>query len=135
MSQENVEAFKRAVEAANRQDVEAALKEAHPEIEWRPAIPVLLGGEATVYRGHEGFREMFREGLEVWAEIHFEFCEIRDLDDRVVATGRLRARGKESAAEVESPICYLVDFKDGKAIRMWSYLDPREGLEAAGLSE
>ena len=135
MSREDVETFKRAVYAANRQDVEAALKEAHPEIEWRPAIPILLGGEATVYRGHEGFREMFREGIEIWGEIHFDFSEIHDLNDRVLAIGRLRARGRESAAEVESPIAYLVDFKDGKAIRMWSYLDPKEALEAAGLEE
>ena len=83
MSREHVEAFKRAVDAANRQDVEAALKEAHPEIEWRPAIPVLLEGEATVYRGHEGFREMFREGIEIWGEIHFDFSEIRDSDATV----------------------------------------------------
>jgi hypothetical protein len=34
MSEENVEAFKAAVEAANRQDVEAFLAQCDPEVEW-----------------------------------------------------------------------------------------------------
>jgi uncharacterized protein len=135
ISQENVEAFKRVVEAANRRDVEAALAELDPEVEWHPVIQVLLGGEATVYRGHQGVRDVLREADEAWAETHYDFSEIRDLGDRIVAIGRFRARGKESAAEVESPLGYVVQFKNGKAIRMWSYLDPNEALEAAGVEE
>jgi len=29
----------------------------------------LLGGEATVYRGHDGYREFIRDVFEVFAEI------------------------------------------------------------------
>jgi hypothetical protein len=54
MSQENVEAFKRFLDAFNRRDVEAMLEEVDAGVEWRPAAPVALGGEATVYRGHAG---------------------------------------------------------------------------------
>jgi ketosteroid isomerase-like protein len=135
MSRENVEAFKRVVEAANRRDVDAALEALDPDVEWHPVIQVLLGGEATVYRGHRGVRDVLREADEAWAETHYEFSEIWDLGDRVVAIGRFRALGKESGAEVESPLGYVVEFKNGKAIRMWSYLDPNEALEAAGLRE
>lgn len=35
----------------------------------------------------------------------------------------------------ESPIGYVVDFKNGKAVRYRDYFDPNEALEAAGLSE
>jgi ketosteroid isomerase-like protein len=135
MSEENVAAFKRVVDAANHRDVEAALEELDPEVEWHPVIQMLLGGEATMYRGREGVRDVLREADEAWAETHYEFSEIRDLGDRIVAIGRFRARGKESAAEVESPLAYIVQFKNGKAIRMWSYFDPNEALEAAGLQE
>jgi ketosteroid isomerase-like protein len=135
MSQENVDAFKRATEAANRRDFETALEELDPELEWHPSVQMFLGGESTVYRGHAGVRELFRDLEEVWAQFHYEFSEIRDVGDRIVATGRFRARGKGSAIEIESPLGYLVQFKDGKAIRIWSYLDPAEALEAAGLSE
>ena len=135
MSQENVEAFKRATEAANRRDIEAALEEFDRELEWHPSIQMFIGGEAMVYRGHAGVRELLRDLDEAWAQFHYEFSEIRDLGDRIVAIGRFRARVRESLAEVESPLGYLVQFKDGKATRIWSYLDPAEALEAAGLEE
>jgi ketosteroid isomerase-like protein len=135
MSQENVEAFRRAVDAGNRRDVEALIEELDPEVEWHPTLAVLVGGEATVYRGREGARAAIRGLLEAFAEIHLEFPEIRDLDDRLVAIGRMRARGTESGAEAESPWAYLVQFKNGRPTSIRGYLDPKEALEAAGLRE
>ena len=61
--------------------------------------------------------------------------EVRDLGERVVAIGHLRARGKESGAITESALAWIVEFKSGKVIRVREYLDPKEALEAAGLSE
>jgi ketosteroid isomerase-like protein len=135
MSRENVEACKRAFEAADRGDVEALLEELDPAVEWRPAMSVLLGGEATVYRGYGGIRNVFRERAELLAEWHHDVSEIRDLGERVVVIGRVRVRGSASGAETESPYGYVFDFKGGRAIRIRSYLDPKEALDAAGLSE
>ena len=135
MSQENVEAFKRGVEAYNRRDPEALMQGLDPAIEWHPAILVMLGGEATIYRGHEGVRELLRDTDEALAEIHVEFSEIRDPGERIVAIGRLRARGKASGAVAESDVGYLAEFSNGKVTRIRTYLDPKEALEAAGLSE
>ena len=135
MSKEDVEAFKRGLDTFNRRDVEALLEELDPEVEWHPALPVLVGGEATVYRGHEGIREMLRDLYEAFAENHVEIWEIRDLGDRLVVIGRTRARGKESGAETESPWGGVAEYKDGRAIRIRTYLDPNDALEAAGLSE
>ena len=135
MSQKNVEAVKRFLDAYNRQDVEAMLEELDPEVEYHPALPILLGGEATVYRGHEGVRRLFREIYDAFDEIHVEYSEFRDLGDRVVGIGRIRMRGKGSGAETESPTGSVVEFKNGKGIRVRTYLDPKEALKAAGLSE
>jgi ketosteroid isomerase-like protein len=129
MSQENVETFKRAIDAYNSRDIEAVVEEVDPEVEWRPAW-----GEAAVYRGHEGVRKLFRELDDVLDELHLEYSETRDLGDRVVAIGRVRMRGRGSGAETESPLATVVDLKNGKAIRVRTYLNPREALEAAGLS-
>jgi len=52
-----------------------------------------------------------------------------------VAIGRIRGRGKESGVEAESPINWVVDFRDSRAVRVREYLDPKAALEAAGLSE
>jgi hypothetical protein len=64
-----------------------------------------------------------------------EIPEIRDLGDRIFAIGCLRPRCTESGAEPESELGYLVDFKNHKAVRLRTYLDPKEALEAAGLRE
>ena len=135
MSEENVQAFKRATEALNRLDVESLLPELHPEVEWHSAIWTALGGERTVYRGHEGIGELIRDMHEALSEMHGGYSEIRDLGDRTVAIGRMRVRGTASGAEIESPFGSVVEYKNGKGIRIRTFLDPKEALEAAGLRE
>jgi ketosteroid isomerase-like protein len=135
MSQENVDAFKRGLEAGNRGDVETMLEELDPEIEWHSALHALLGGQQTVFRGHDGVREMIGDLYEAFGEIQIEISEIRDLGDRLVAIGRSRARGKASGVETETPLAMLTEVKNGKTISIRAYLDPKEALEAAGLSE
>jgi ketosteroid isomerase-like protein len=135
MSEENVEAIRRAADAYNRGDVDAVLREIDPKVEWHPLLQVLLGGETTVYRGHERVRELYRDIDEAFTEAQAELSEIRDLGERVVAIGHLRGRGRESGAETETAIAWVVDFKDGKAVRIREYLDPAEALEVAGLRE
>jgi ketosteroid isomerase-like protein len=135
MSQENVEAFQRAVAAYNRGDIDAFLEEIDPDVEWHPLLQGMLSGEATTYRGHDGVRELFRDLNEGFTDQEVEPSEVRDLDDLLVAIGRIRGRGKESGAEAESPINWVVDFRDSRAVRVREYLDPKAALDAAGLSE
>jgi ketosteroid isomerase-like protein len=135
MSQENVEAFRGAIEAYNRRDIDAFLKIFDPMVETRPLTLAMFGQEASMYRGHEGIRQFIRDVDEVLPEMQVEPLEIRDLGERIVARGRLHARGRASGAEIESPVSWLVDFKNGRVIRMRDYLDFTEALEAAGLSE
>jgi ketosteroid isomerase-like protein len=130
-----VEAFKRGSDAANRRDIEALLAVVHPEVEWHPAMAALLGGEATVYRGHQGVRDWMRDQVEAFAESRIEYSEIRDLGERLLAIGRLSVRGNESGAKIESPVAWVVHFKSGKVIHVRAYLDHDEALEAVRLWE
>jgi ketosteroid isomerase-like protein len=135
MSQENVGVFKRAFDAINRGDADALVAELDPEVEWHGAILMAMGGTQTVYRGHDGVREWLRDLYETLTDFQAEYPEIRDLGDRTVAIGRVRARGAASDAQIESPHGTVTDYKDGKAIRVRTYLDPDEALGAAGLQE
>ena len=135
MSQENVEIFKRAFDAINRRDAEALLAELDPEVEWHGAILMAMGGNRTVYRGHQGIREWLRDLYETLSEFQAEYADIRDLGDRTVAIGHVRGRGRGSGAEIESPHGTVVEFKNGKGIRIRTYLDPKEALGAIGLRE
>ena len=105
MSQENVEAFKRGLDAYNRRDLDALMETLDPDVEWHPALAVLLGGERTVFRGHQGVRESIQEEDEALATYQFEVSEIRDLGRRVLAIGRIRARGKASGVEIGRASC------------------------------
>jgi ketosteroid isomerase-like protein len=105
------------------------------DVEWHSAILGSLRGAATVHRGHDGVREMLRDLYEAFSEFQVEFSEIRDLGDRIVAMGRWITRGEESGVETTPPLAAVVDFKNGKVIRVRSYLDPKEALAAVGLRE
>src|SRR5215207_4299301 len=60
MSQENVEAFRRALEAFNHRDFDALLEQLDPEAEWHPGVQASLEGETTSFRGREAFGTGFR---------------------------------------------------------------------------
>jgi ketosteroid isomerase-like protein len=132
MSEENIETFRRGLQAHNTGDVDGLAKTLHPAVEWYPAVLALT---ASVYRGHEGVRAMLRESDEVFVSRTFEETEIRDLGDRLLVFGRMRARGVESGAETVVSFNQLVRFKDGKPIEIRTFLERAEALEAAGLSE
>ena len=136
MSEENVETCLRSADAFNRRDVESYLDELDPKVELHLSLFAMLGGSSTVFRGHEGVREYMRDLDETFAEFQLvEISEIRDLGERVLAFGRLQGRGLESEVEVESPVAYVIELKDGRITRLEDFFDPAEALEAAGLSE
>ena len=132
MSQENVEVFRRASDAINRRDADALVAELDPEVEWHSAILMAMGGKQTVYRGHEGVRGWLRDLYGTLSEFHADYPEIRDLGDTTVAIGHVRARGRASEAEIESPHGTVTEFKNGKGVRVRTYLDPEEAIEVAG---
>ena len=134
MSEENVEAFKRGMDAFNCRDLEANLEGLDPEVVQHLSLPAMFGGQLTVYRGHDGVRELWRDLGEAFAEFRVEITKIWDVGERIVAIGQLRGRGRVSGAEVQSPIGYVVELRNGKAIRIDDFFDPADALEAAGLS-
>ncbi len=76
---EDVDAFRRGLEAGDRGDIDGLLDELHPEIEWHSAMHVLMGGQETIFRGHAGVRRMIGDLYETFAEVRFEMSEFRDL--------------------------------------------------------
>src|SRR5690349_5695390 len=108
MSEANVEIARRAIEAWNRQDMGVWIGTWHPEAEWRPAFPKGTEGTGTVFRGHDGIEEAWRNVREAW-----DVYRVEAADARIV----------------------ISDFRDGKIWRSRTYLDHGEALRAAGLSE
>jgi ketosteroid isomerase-like protein len=131
MSQENVEVVRRALGAYERDDVEEMLSYIDPEGELHSAI--VGGAEGNVYRGHEGFRRWLADSWESFEELSNEWSELRDLGDRVVCFGHVKARGRGSGMKLESPIGFVFTVRGGKVARAEGFLSRAETLEAAGL--
>jgi ketosteroid isomerase-like protein len=132
MPETNLEVFERGLDAYNHRDIDDLLEVLDPEVEWYPVLEVLLGGEGTVYRGHEGVRELFRNIEDALGEIHAEVSEvIEDADDRIVASGQLYAKGRHSGAVTEASLGWLVNFRSGKVSKIRTYRGVEEARRAA----
>ena len=133
MTQQNVELVRRAVEAFPRADMDEMLSYMDPELEWHSAI--VGAAEGNVHRGHEGFRRWYADSFESFEELRLEWSEFRDLGDRVLAFGRVRARGRESGVEIDSPMGWVATVRRGKVVKAEGFLSRDRALEAAGLKE
>ena len=104
-----------------------------PEGELHSAI--VGGAEGNVYRGHEGFRRWVADSFESFQEVRNEWSEFRDLGDRVLAFGHVKARGRESGMELDSPMGWVFTVRRGKVVKAEGFLSRDDALKAAGLSE
>jgi ketosteroid isomerase-like protein len=133
MSQENVEIVRRGYEvfASGRISFEFL----DPEIQWRG--PRQFPDLAAPRYGHDGVREYIAKLNEAFDDYRMVAEEFIDLgNDRVLVFAREGGRGKGSGLEVQTnPTAHLYTLRNGKAIRMQSYWERAEALEAAGLSE
>jgi ketosteroid isomerase-like protein len=136
MSQENVEAVRRGVQAWNADDLDAFLAELDPDVEWHPSIePALEGGETT-YRGHDGARKAwdnYRGGA--WERLTIRIQEIRDLGESVLVLGQADLTARTTGLEFTEEVGSLMTFRGGKVLRSQDFLSHAKALEAAGLSE
>ena len=133
MSQENVEIVRRGYEALAKGRVD--LETLDPEIEWRG--PREFPDLAQPHYGHEGVMQYMAKLGEVFDDYRVvaeEFMEVGE--DQVLVFAREGGRGKGSGLEVETnPTVHVYTLRDGKAVRMQSYWERSEAIEAVGLSE
>jgi ketosteroid isomerase-like protein len=104
-----------------------------PNIEVIP--PAQVPGLARVYYGHEGFLEFLGEWFEPWDEYSVEPEELIDAGDRVITVEHHGGRSKGTGLEVAQQVSAIWTIKGGAVTGMRIFLDKREALEAAGLSE
>ena len=132
MSQENIESVRRGVDAWNRGDLDEWLAAFAAEAELHTTGRFADRG---VYRGHAGLERYWSEIREDIEGPSLSISELRALGDRVFYCAMGRGRGKRSKVPVERPIWLVTTMRDGLTVRVETYVDRAEALEAAGLSE
>ena len=132
MSEENVDLARRLIEWFNAGDAEAVEAHTTDDVEITPLRAEI---EDTVYRGPGAAARFAADSEQSWEEIRFDAEALRDAGARVVAIGRLSARGRGTGAEVSARLAMLFEFRGGQLSKARSYSDVEEALKVAGLSE
>ena len=132
MSQENVAKARDFIDAYNRRDFDAAVKDFDPEIEW--VLPARQSSDSC--QGPDEVKR-FWEGLdETFDELRLKPQEWVDAGDRVATRLRHYGKGKHSGLEIDADLYHQVaTFRDGRMVRIEYFAEWAEALEAAGLRE
>ena len=133
MSQENVERLREAFEGFLRREPRAGVDLLDPEVVWDSTNTQIFDLD-RVYHGPEGVRQFWREWLDAWDTVEFEY-ELVEAGDRVVALIDQRMRGRSTELEVVlGKYAQLWTFRDGLVIHWKLYDSQSEALAAAGIS-
>ncbi|MGH2964903.1 MAG: nuclear transport factor 2 family protein [Solirubrobacterales bacterium] len=125
-----IDALRRAHEAFNRGDFDAAVEIAHPEVEFVPP-----GGQAA-RSGAEALRAWMEP--DAFEEQRIEPLDFRVQGNKVLVRQHAQARGAGSGIELDIENWTVWTFDDDLLVtRVESYLPHQESeaLEAAGLRE
>jgi ketosteroid isomerase-like protein len=131
ISEQNVEIVRASIDAWNRRDWNAALKDAAPNFTFD--FSRSMGPGRGVY-SLDQMGEYFRELTEAWESLRLEPGEMVEVGDRVVMPNTLHARGRDGI-EVQSRSAWVWTIRDGKVAHLCLYQEREEALEAVGLSE
>jgi ketosteroid isomerase-like protein len=132
MSQENVELIRRAYDAMNSGDLEAAKAIADPNIELQTPITRVAG---RVYRGLAGVDDWFADVGEAWdgvEQIVERFIEVSA--ETTIAMVRFTARGKASGVQVAQELASIWTIRNHKVVTVETYPTLDEASAAAGFS-
>lgn len=122
MVRSNVELARRGYEAALRGDLDTVREFLRPDVRWRGGDPEAAGACRNREQALEFMRRArSRRGVG-------ELVDIVDAGEKVVVIIRPPAIGDEPAALSAN----LTTFRDGKAIEMVHYPNPKDALVAAG---
>ena len=131
MSQENVDSFKRGLDAYNRRDIDGMLESWADDavLDWSNARSF----DGGVYRGHNEIRAFLHGFLTAWDEVRFEVVDGPvEVEEGVLVTENLASMRGRDGIEVQARSAWLIKIRDGETTSLTMYQTKQEALEAAG---
>ena len=139
MSQENVESIRAVYERFSQGDFRASVDLLDPHVvlvlnpEFAPSL-FTAAHEGALY-GVEAIAAYTRDLLDAWPDYTMEAEEIVAAGDGVLVGVCQRGIGRSSGVPTEGRYFTLWSFRGRKIIRIESFGERAEALEAAGMSE
>jgi ketosteroid isomerase-like protein len=131
MSEENADLLVQGIEAFNRRDMPGSVRLMDPEIVWEHHLAELQGK----FVGPEAVIGWYTDLYEHFEAVEIDCPDVRDLGDRVLGLGTIRATGKGSGVETELTFAVVATYRNGRLIHYIDFGDRDDALEAAGLSK
>jgi ketosteroid isomerase-like protein len=102
------EAFRASVDDGFEAGLEALLRVAHPDCEFRPYI-----ASDRVLRGHDEIRRYYGEAIAAGTQMRLHPTGFRASGDEVVVDGSIRV-ARPAGGFAETQICWTYRFRDGR---------------------
>jgi ketosteroid isomerase-like protein len=130
MASSPTELLERSRDAFNAGDPEAWNSAWAPDCEWHPFLTAREEGDPG-YHGHNGIRAWFEDIDEMFTEIHVDLSEYRQIGDRLLVLGQMKATARATGAEAKSEVAWVVEPRGDKLQKGWSYGSHEDGERAA----
>jgi hypothetical protein len=86
------------------------------------------------YRGYAGLVRLQADNAATFEK--FEQCyDVREVGERVLATGAIRVHGAGSGIEMDIPAHIVIEFRDGRISRWHAFGLKADTLKAVGLED
>jgi ketosteroid isomerase-like protein len=132
MSEEKVEAVRRAYELLNRRDADALVELCADDFLIDMSERVF---NPETYRGPDGIRRFLDDVDAAWKSYRWDVKEARAADDAVVAMLHCQGQSREGGPEVDWHVAWTWRVRGETPISLRFYRDPSRALQAAGLRE
>jgi ketosteroid isomerase-like protein len=132
MSEENVEFVRARVDAFNRGDRDAALKDLAPDFELD--MSRAIGPDLRGVYGPDEVGQVWDDMVEPFESFRFEPEEFIEAGDQVIVVATANARARDGI-EVTARTATIYTIREGAIVRMCMYQRRQDALKAAGLSE
>lgn len=124
----------RGFAAIQRGDVELALGSFYdPNVEWHGTVGGL--DERQIIRGHTEVIAAFEDYFATWERLELKPEEVIDTGEELIVFVHEVARGRGSGVIVETDTATISTLRDGSIVRVRSFMDRSEALQAVGLPE
>jgi ketosteroid isomerase-like protein len=131
MAEEIVSVVREGLDRFNRGDLEGALEQFSPDVEWDTtgAVP-----DGQTYRGREEVLAYWRSIAERWNDFRIEADEWIAADDvTVLMLGRLRGVGTESGVPIEHSWDQVWRLRGNEVVVCENYTQRERAMAAAGV--